>query len=141
MSLSAERVLPHGSARLTEASERLPREHAALAHHLEAVDGDVGPPARRDDVDAPVAGAAIQERAVLWHQREQPHAGHAKKAAVTNALKAALARLAIIRFRSGKVVVRQLVPDEPCGAENCAPQSRPQQNVAPQSRQVPEDVD
>lgn len=105
----------------------LPRFRARVRVHLGGVqavgEGDTGE-----------LGAA--------HQREQTHAGHAKKAAVTNALKAALARLAIIRFRSGKVVVRQLVP-EAGGAENCAPQ---QSRQAPelsewQSRQVPEDVD
>ena len=37
--------------------------------------------------------------------------GHAKKAAVTNAVRAALAQLAIIRFRSGKIVVRPLRAD------------------------------
>ena len=52
--------------------------------------------------------------------------GHHKKAAITNALKAALQKLAIIRFpQSGKVVVRSIVAsaDESAG-EARAPLAR-----------------
>jgi len=49
------------------------------------------------------------------HDRAQ-RIGQAKKAAVTNAMKAALTTLVIIRLPTGKVVVRSLGSSAPAGA-------------------------
>lgn len=72
----------------------------------EATDGGFGSLPYAESAAA--AAADRSSSAAQWERRAQH-----KKAAVTNALKAALAKLAIIRLPCGKVVVRALAAEAP----------------------------